>query len=281
MKRSTLYLSLSALAALSSSAALHAETLTPVDKYYFSLGAYRASNDVKLNMEPTTGTEPGAHVDLKRDLGLDMDGTEGFFEAGASFGHGGRSGHRHKFEVFRYGYDAASSLTLTDGYQIGDDVFVEGADFEGDFDVKLLGASYTWFFHHNDHSAFGVGVGAIRYQVSAALAAAVETEGGVDVSSAAFSESNWVPQIHAEYVTLLSEHWRMGVDASFVKKSGGSFSGNAIDVGAKVEYFPWQHFGFSLRYNYNDIDLDFKKSHFTGGVDIKTHGPQLIATLRF
>ncbi len=281
MKQRYLPLALSAVAALASPAVVQAETLAPVDKYFFSLGTYHANNDVDLKWEPSTGSASGSSIDLKRDLGIDLDGTEGFFEAGASFGHGSRSGHRHKFEMFGYGYDAKSSMTLTDGYQIGDEVFVEGADFEGDFEIRLLGASYTWFFHHDDRSAFGVGIGAIRYKVSSALAAAVETDGGIEVASAAISESNWVPQIHAEYVRLLSSHWRVGVDASFVKKSGGGFSGEAIDLGAKVDYFPWEHFGFSLRYNYNDINLDFEKSHFTGGIDIKTHGPQLIATLRF
>lgn len=281
MKRSSLSIALSAVAALGLPAVVQAQSLEPIDKYYVSLGGYRASNDVKLKWEPSAGTVPGSHIDLRRDLGIDLDGTEGFYEAGASFGHGSRSGHRHKFEVFRYGYDAGSSLTLADEYRIGDDIFVEGADFEGDFEVKLLGASYTWFFHHNDQSAFGVGIGAIRYEVSAALAAAAETDDGVEVATAAFSESNWVPQIHAEYVRSLSRHWRVGVDASFVEKSGGGFSGKAIDVGAKVDYFPWEHLGFSLRYNYNDIDLDFRKSRFTGGIDIKTQGPQLMATLRF
>lgn len=267
--------------AVAAPAALAAETLEPVDKYFFSLGAYRASNDVKLRWEPTTGSIPGSHIDVKRDLGLDLDGTEGFFEAGASFGHGSRSGHRHKFELFRYGYNAQSSLLLTDDFQIGDDLFVEGADFEGDLDITLLGASYTWFFHHGDQSAFGIGMGAIRYEVSAALAAAAMVNGEVEAVSAGISESNWVPQIHAEYVKSLSRHWRVGVDASFVKKSGGGFSGEAIDLGAKVDYFPWQNFGFSLRYNYNDINLEFDKSRFNGAIDIKTHGPQLMATLRF
>lgn len=281
MKFSRLSTSLAAVMALALPAAAQAEILAPVDKYFVSLGAYRANNDVKLKWEPTTGSLPGSHVDLKRDLGLDLNGTETFFEAGASFGHAGNSGHRHKLEVFHYGHDASSSLKLTDEFQIGDEVFIEGADFEGDFDIKLLGASYTWFFHHDDRSAFGVGIGAIRYKVSSALAAAVETEDGITVASKAISESNWVPQIHAEYVRSLSRHWRVGVDASFVKKSGGAFSGEAKDVGAKVDYFPWDHFGVSLRYNYNDIELDFSKRHFTGGIDIKTHGPQLMTTLRF
>lgn len=266
-------------AAVFAPAASAADVMEPVDKYFFSLGLYHASNDVDLRWEPTTGTVPGTSIDVERDLGIDLGGTEGFFEAGASFGHGGR--HLHQFEMFRYGYDASGSMLLDGDYQIGDDVFVEGADFEGDMEIKLLGASYTWFFHNNEHSAFGVGLGAIRYQVSAAFAAAASVNGEVEAVSAAVSESNWVPQIHAEYIRSLSRQWRVGVDASYVKKSGGDFSGKAIDLGAKVDYFPWENFGFSLRYNYNDIDLDFSKSRFTGGIDVKTHGPQLIATLRF
>lgn len=282
MKHGSLYVPVLALAAFALPTAVRAETLAPLDRYSLSIGAYRASNDVGLNWEPSNGTLPGSHLDLDRDLGLDLDRTEGLLEAAATFGHGGASHHRHKLELFRYGYDASSSRTLDGEYRIGDDVFVEGAVFEGDFDVRLLGASYTWFFHHDDRSAFGVGVGAIRYRVSAAFAAAaVEGEGQVDAVSAAMSESAWVPQVHAEYVRSLSPHWRVGADASFVKKSGGGVSGKAIDVGAKVDYFHWQHFGFSLRYNYNDIDLDFEKSRFTGGIDIKTRGPQLLATLRF
>lgn len=261
------------------SAASAAEMLEPIDRFSLSLGTYRANNDVKLHWEPTTGPAAASQIDLERDLGIDLDGTEAFFDASASFGH--RRGHRHRVRMFGYGYDASSSMQLTGDYQVGDDVFVEGADFEGDFEVKLLGASYTWFFHHTGHSAFGVGLGAIRYNVSTALAAAIEVDGQVQAASAAFSESNWVPQVHAEYVKSLSRHWRAGVDASYVKKSGGAFSGKAIDLGARVDYFPWDSLGFSLRYNYNDIDLEFGKSHFTGGVDIKTHGPQLIATLRF
>ena len=281
MKRNPISFCLAALSAAIVPGTALAETMAPVDKYTVSVGGYRASNDVDLRWNPTTGSIPGSDIDLKRDLGLDLDHTEGFFEASASFGHGGDLGHLHKLELSHYGFDASSSMTLTDGFQIGDDIFVEGADFEGEFDVKLLGASYTWFFHHDERSAFGIGVGAIRYDVSTALAAAAEVNGKIEVASAALSESNWVPQIHTEYVRSLSRHWRVGMDASFIKKSGGAFSGEAIDFGAKVDYFPWERFGFSLRYNYNDIKLDFNKSHFKGGIDIRNSGPQLMATLRF
>src|SRR5690606_39647710 len=92
-------------AAVFAPAASAADVMEPVDKYFFSLGLYRASNDVDLRWEPTTGTVPGTSIDVERDLGIDLDGTAGVFEAGASFGPGGR--HLHPFETFRYGSAAS------------------------------------------------------------------------------------------------------------------------------------------------------------------------------
>lgn len=257
-----------------------AEEISPIDRFYVSAGVYKSGNDVKLRWQPSSGTIPGSHVDLKRNLGIDTDGTDPFFEIGGSFGHG-KKGHRHKFEAFHYRYDGKSSLLLDGDYTIGDDIYVEGADFEGDLDVKMTGLSYTWFFHNRNGNALGAGLGAIRYDVSATFGAAAIVNEQIETVQGAMSEAAWVPQIHAEYAKSLSKHWRIGLDASYIKKSGGSVEGKAIDVGAKVDYMPWDHFGVSLRYNYNDVELDFKKSRFSGDVDIKTRGPQLMATYRF
>lgn len=260
--------------------AASAEEVSPIDSFFVSAGVYKSSNDVKLRWQPTSGTNPGSHVDLKRNLGIDTDGTDPFFEIGGSFSHG-ENGHRHKFEASHFGYKGESSLLLDGDYVIGDDIYVEGADFEGDLEVKMTSLSYTWFFHNRNGNAFGIGLGAIRYDVSATFGAAAIVNEEVAAVEGRMSEAAWVPQIHAEYAKSLSKQWRIGLDASYIKKSGGSVEGDAIDVGAKVDYMPWDHFGFSLRYNYNDVELDFKKSRFTGDVDVKSRGPQLMATYRF
>lgn len=260
--------------------AASAEEISPVDQFFVSAGVYHSNNDVNLRWQPSSGADAGSHVDLKRDLGIDSDGIDPFFEIGGSFGHN-QNGHRHKFEAFRYGYDGNSSLRLDGDYVIGDDTYAEGADFQGDLEVKMTGLSYTWFFHNRNGSAFGAGLGAIRYDISAAFAAAAVVDDEVSAVQGSVSEAAWVPQIHAEYVKSLSRHWRVGLDASYIKKSGGSVEGDAIDFGAKVDYMPWDHFGFSLRYNYNDVELDFKKARFSGDVDIQSRGPQLMATYRF
>lgn len=253
-----------------------AAAVEPVDRFFVSVGAYKADNDVKLRWHPTSGTVEGTHVSVKRDFGMPLDRTEPFFEIG------GTIGRHHQIKAFHYGYDASKSKILERDLIIGDDIYRENAAFEGDFDISLLGASYTWLFHRNDVSAFGVGLGAIRYKVSAGLAAALENEdGSVDAASGSISQAHWAPLLRAEYVHSIGEHWRIGIDAAYVRKSGSKVSGSATDFNAKVEYFPWRHFGFSLRYNYNDINLEFDRNAFSGKIDIVNRGPQLVATYRF
>lgn len=255
--------------------ATDAGAVEPVDRFFVSVGGYKTDNDIRLRWDPSSGEIPGTHVSVKRDLGMKLDATEPFFQIGGTFGH------RHRLKAFHYGYDSSGSRTLDRDLVIGDDIYRATAAFAGDIDVSLLGMSYSWLFHHSETSAFGAGLGAIRYKISADLAAALEQEGEIETVSGSISESHWAPLLHMEYVHALAEHWRLGVDASYVRKNGGRVSGSATDIGAKVEFFPWRHFGFALRYNYNDIDLKFDNGDYRGEIDIKNRGPQLVATYRF
>jgi hypothetical protein len=183
--------------------------------------------------------------------------------------------------AFGFGYDSSGVKVLAEDFDIGDTGFPEGAAFAGDMDVKLTGLAYTWLFHHSEESAAGIGIGAVQYDVSADLAAVALLEGEMIGYEERFSEDAWAPMLRAEYMRSLAAHWRVGADVSYVRKSRGAVSGDAIDVNLRVEYFPWKHFGFSLRYNYNDIDLDFRRSRFDAEIDLKSRGPQLVATYRF
>lgn len=254
-----------------------AQSIQPVDAFFVSAGAYWTNNDLKMRWNPTKGNHKGSRLDLKKDLGFDLDGTKLYTEIGGAFGRK----RKHQIKAFHYHYEGDSSIALPDTYRIGNNMYVEGAAFDGDLDVKVLGLTYTWFFHKRRRSAFGIGLGAIRYDVSASFAAAALVNQDVKAVSNSTSEKAWVPQIHAEYVRTFAKRWRFAIKASYVKKPGGSMSGHATDVSAQLGYFPWKHFGFSLRYNYMDLELDFDKSHFKGNVDLDSHGPQLVATYRF
>ena len=87
--------------------------------------------------------------------------------------------------------------------------------------------------------------------------------------------------IRSDDVHALSAHWRWGASLAYTRKTGGNVTGDARDVQVELEYFPWRHAGFSLRYNYNDVDLDFERTRFDGNLNLNNRGPQLLAMLRF
>ncbi|MEL1264831.1 hypothetical protein [Pseudoxanthomonas putridarboris] len=251
-----------------------AGAIEPVDRLKVSVGSYIIEHDVDLRWDSeTVGT--GSDIDFHRDLGFDDSRTDVFWSLD------GVLGEHHKFSAFGYRYDSGGQRLLAEDFNIHDSQFPVDAAFSGDMEVRMAGVAYTWLFHRNDRSAAGVGIGAVRYDVTADLAAAAETGEGLITAEERLDEDAWAPMLRVEYHHSLGERWRMGGQISYVKKSGGDTSGDAIDVNVHLEYFPWEHFGFGLRYNYNDADLDFERSRFTGKLNLKNQGPQVVATLRF
>lgn len=256
--------------------ALAQDYLPPVDRFYAGVGRYWSDNDLDTRWDATDGSQ-GTNVNFQRDLGFEDKQGALFWNIGGSLG----AGHQHKIDAFGYDYDDESIRLLNRDLGIEDNTYPVDAAFAGELDVKVTGLSYTWFFNRSDQHAFGVGLGAVRYEVSADLAAAVVSEGSSITYENRLSEDAWAPMLRAEYAYSFAEHWRWGATLSYVKKSGGNVSGDAVDAQVEVEYFPWQHFGFSLRYNYNDVDLDFERRRFDGNVNLKNRGPQLLAMVRF
>lgn len=256
--------------------ALAQDSLPPVDRFYAGAGWYWSDNDLDTRWDATDGSL-GTRVDFQRDLGFDDGQGALVWNVGGSLG----ANRQHKLDAFGYDYDDESVRLLDRELGIEDNVYPVDAAFAGTLDVKITGLSYTWLFHHTDRQAFGVGLGAVRYEVDADLAAAADVDGTMVTYENAFSEDAWAPMLRAEYVHAFAERWRWGAVLSYVKKSGGNVTGDAVDAQVEVEYFPWQHFGFSLRYNYNDVDLDFERSRFDGNVNLKNRGPQLLAMVRF
>lgn len=248
--------------------------IEPVDRFKVSVGSYVIDHDVDLRWDsPDIGA--GSDVNFHRDLGFDDSKTDIFWSLD------GVLGEHHKISAFGYNYNSEGQRLLDRNFSIDDSEFPVDAAFAGDMDVKMAGVAYTWLFHRNEQSAAGVGIGAVRYDVSADLAAALETGAGLVTVEERLNEDAWAPMLRVEYHHSLGERWRMGGQVSYVKKSGGDTSGDAVDVNVHLEYFPWDHFGLGLRYNYNDVDLDFDRSRFTGNLNLKNQGPQVVATLRF
>ena len=66
-----------------------------------------------------------------------------------------------------------------------------------------------------------------------------------------------------------------------VRKNSGNVTGGALDAQVALECFPRERFGFSLRYNYNGVDLDFERARFDGNLHLDHRGRPLPGLFRF
>lgn len=252
------------------------DALPPVDRFHVGAGRYRADHDLDTRWDASDGAL-GTHVNFQRDLGF-VDRQDALvWSIGGSLGEE----RRHAFDAFGYDYDDDTTRLLDRTLQIGDNAYPVGADLAGRMDLKVTGVSYTWLFHHDGQRAFGVGLGAMRYDVEIDLEATAVVAGAPVAYANTLSEDEWAPMLRAEYAQSLSDRWRWGASLAYTKKTGGNVTGDARDLQVRLEYFPWQRVGFSLRYNYNDVDLDLERTRFDGNLNLNNRGPQLLAMLRF
>lgn len=264
------------LLAGASSTAFAQDVLPPVDRFHVGAGRYWADHDLDTRWDASDGSM-GTQVDFQRDLGF-VDRQDALvWNIGGSLGEE----RRHAFDAFGYDYDDDTARLLDRTLRIGDNAYPVDADLAGRMDLKVTGVSYTWFFHQDGRRAFGVGLGAMRYEVDIDLDATATVAGSPAAYANSLSEDEWAPMLRADYAQVVSPRWRWGASLAYTKKNGGNVTGDARDVQLRLEYFPWQHAGFSLRYNYNDVDLDFERTRFDGSLNLNNRGPQLLAMLRF
>ena len=276
--RST-HLLATALCGVLAAPAAYAADLQPLDKYWLGAGVYQSNNGLVIRVDGEDQVN-GTAVSLQDDLGFSDNELATLYKMGATLGG------KHQIAVVGHRYGSHSSKVLSTELDINDELYQVDAAFEGDMDIDVISTSYTWFFKQDENSAFGVGLGLVFYSIDLDLAAeaTVEvSEGGSKTVTAEthLGESAPLPMVRMQYSRVLNDHWRLNLELAGVWKSSGSVTGDAIDASVSVDYFPWDHFGFTFRYNYDNINLEYNKSSFRGTLDLRNRGPQLMAVVKF
>lgn len=259
--------------------AVSAQALTPLDRYWVAVGVYHSDNNLNIRVDGEDTVE-GTNVSFQEDLGLGDEELAFVYDVGVTLGR------NHQIAVTGHRYDNSAHNTLERELDINDESYAVGAAFKGNMEVETTAVSYTWFLFRNDeHTAFGLGLGAVHYSLGVDLAATatVDNEGvpGTVEVGMDFHDSAWLPMVRAQYTRVINDQWRWNVELAGVRKGSGSVTGRAVDASVSVDYFPWKNFGFTLQYSYDDIRLDYEKSNYRGKLDLINQGPQIKAVVKF
>ncbi|TCV91431.1 opacity protein-like surface antigen [Luteibacter rhizovicinus] len=249
-----------------------------LDNVSIWLGGYYANNDTTLGAATPDRTTKG-DVNLEKDLGFDKHKTVP--RARLDFLIGEHQGF--SFDYYR--------IDRSHGRSINEDITFLGQPFDASASVKANvkfnfgSAAYKWWFG-TGNDVFGVGLGAAYYRVSGKVSGTASVNVGDQfnqsgTASASASASAWAPNLQLGWRHAFNDQWRMYVNASGVKKSGGKLNGHIWDAALGVEWFPWKNVGFGAEYAYTQVKLHQDKKNYDLDLDMKLNGPAAYVRVRF
>lgn len=179
-----------------------------------------------------------------------------------------------------YRLSRSETRTLTEQFDFQGIPFGLDARVRGKFDFDIGTAAYHWWFGSGP-DVFGIGLGAAYYRAKLGLSGSATSDGQTYEASAKWDEDAVAPMITLGYKHAFSDSLRFYVNASGVKKNGGSLSGHIYDGRVGVEWFPFRNLGLGAEYGKTEISLDRNGSRYDANLDLDLDGPSLFARLRF
>ena len=191
--------------------------------------------------------------------------------------------HGLSFDYFRFSKGFGGDFSGDAVYE-GRDVSASGRA-DAKLRLEMARASYKWWMGE-EKDVFGIGIGAayLRAKISgsaeATASATLPVENYSWSGSASASDSVWAPTVELAWRHSFNEQWRMYVDASGIKKNGGTIEGHIYNGAIGVEYFPVRNVGLVLDYGIQKIDLH-RNGDRTADLDLKLTGPSAYLKVRF
>lgn len=253
-----------------------AAAVEPLDTFNFSVGTYvsRLDTQVRADGEITGGTS----VDLRRDLGLDVDGSIAF--ARLSW----RPFARHEFGVSYFSDGMDSEHRLERDIDFEDHVYRAAATVRAEYDVDAIEAWYTWWAFSSANWALGPRLGVTWYRIGLGLSLQLDVDGN-PVGSGGLEDTFHgdlpAPTLGASWRWTPAEDWRIAADAGWLSTEINNIEGTVGYARLGLEWHPWQHAGLMLDYQYTDLRASTERQHFTGHLEMRDEGLRFGVVVRY
>ncbi len=259
--------------ALASSAAF-AQQSPALDRVSVWVGGYYADTNTTIGASDSRGLLNG-DVNLERNLGFKENETVP--RARLDFLIGDSQG----FSFDYYSINRSRTKKLAGDISYGGNDYKASASVRGKLDFDFGSAAYRWWFGHGN-DVFGVGIGGAYYRVNAGISGQASYNGEpIAAASTSSSARAWAPMLQVGWRHAFNDQWRMYLDASGVKKNGGSLNGHIYNAALGLEWFPWKNVGLGAEYGYTRINLRQRNDNYNASLDMKLKGPSLFVRFRF
>jgi hypothetical protein len=244
-----------------------------LDNISLWVGGYYTNNDTTLGAQ-TGILNTSGDVNLEDDLDFKKHKTVPRVRLDFLIGE------HQGFALDYYEVDRSHSKTLAEQINFLGNPIDATARVKGDLKFTFGSFAYKWWFGTGD-DVFGLGLGAAYYKVHGSIYGSATVNGQTFEEGSRTNTDAWAPNLQLGWRHAFNDQWRMYVNASGVKKNGGSLNGHIWDAAVGLEWFPWENVGFGAEYAYTRIKLNQDKRNYDLNLDMKLHGPAAYVRFRF
>jgi len=246
------------------------------DRLFASVAWFKPKLDTQVGISNSAGNL-GALINFESSLGLADSKSTGL--AGINW----RISKRNSL-AFNY-FKLDRSATKGDGISItiGDETFEPAADFPiaSFFNIEAFDLLYSFSAIRNPKHELALGVGVSFQDLSFGLEQTPDCAvPPCDRKTETFSSTAPLPTLNARYQYAINDKWIVVTNLGWLAVSADldsdeSLSGKIWNAEAGIRWKAWKNVGFSLLYNYFDVDVDYDKRNMKATVVYEYQGPAL------
>jgi len=249
------------------------------ERFRLDLGGFFQKFDTTLRLDSAalgTGTE----IDLENDLGADSSKTT--FRASGYW----RFGRHGRFDFGVLTIARSATRTISKDIQFGDHVYRAGATIDSKLSATQVDAYYAYSFVNTGEVELGAKLGfSVLFNSAEINGSGTITGPGGTVSASRASDDRSVvapiPAIGAYgRFTLLPGLLISGHVQGLPTVTISGYSGDAVDAGGTLDWYPWKNFGFGAGYSYTKITFT-RESDPTISFEYTYSGPIVYLSLAF
>ncbi len=235
-----------------------------------SLGAFFTDRDSDTRIDADNG-DAGSDVDLEGELGFDRSDT--VFRLDAYW----RFAAHHRIDVSAFDLSRSVTKVIDRDITIGDTTFEINSELEGNHDLTIYKAAYTWQFLTDESDFLGLTAGLYIADIGTSFSGTGPL--GLSVQSNDITAPLPVIGLRGEY--HLSERWLLRGSAEIFMFEYNDFDGSLYDLFAGIDYGFNDTAALGLGINSVRLDVGFDGDRFQGDVDWAYTGAMLYLKLDF
>jgi len=246
-------------------------------RYWLQLGAFHPSIDSRAQVDhPQTGAA-GTYLDFENELGLADKKTLPTLLLGA------RLHDNWRLEFEHFALKRSATQTLLSGDVVFDDTtYNASATLASEFDSKVTRLSGGYSLYKTPEAEAGVVLGLHVTSFKIALEGQGSVNGGaVAVRRASEAKTVPLPTLGAYGSYAFAPDWEASGRADLLYLKVGDYKGSLLNLQANVFYRFNPNLALGLGYRHDDYKLKATHPTWTGKLEYRFSGPQLVLEAGF